>query len=97
MDCECKKKNIERSIEETDKINNRINRMIGQLNGIKNMINENRCCDDILIQLAAVDKSIKSLASIILESHMKDCMVKSINEGKTEVIDEIIDLFKRFN
>ena len=97
MDCECKKKNKERSIEETDKINNRINRMIGQLNGIKNMINENRYCDDILIQLAAVDKSIKSLASIILESHMKDCMVKSINEGKTEVIDEIIDLFKRFN
>ena len=50
-----------------------------------------------LLIFPAVDKSIKSLASIILESHMKDCMVKSINEGKTEVIDEIIDLFKRFN
>ena len=52
---------------------------------------------DILIQLAAIDKSVKSLASVILESHMKECMVKSINEGKMDVIDEIVDLFKRFN
>lgn len=97
MACECKKRENERDIEEVKKLDNRINRIIGQLNGIKSMIDENRYCDDILIQLAAIDKSVKSLASIILESHMKECMVKSINDGKLDVIDEIVDLFKRFN
>lgn len=53
-------------------------RMIGQLNGIMKMIEDDRYCDDVLIQLSAVDKSIKSLANSILEEHMHSCVVESI-------------------
>lgn len=85
-----------RTEEEKAKLNTRINKIIGQMNGIKNMIDSDRYCDDILIQLAAIDKSIKSLANVILNNHMHTCLVKDINNGNYEVIDEIVELFKRF-
>ncbi|MCQ2770569.1 MAG: metal-sensing transcriptional repressor [Clostridia bacterium] len=75
----------------------RINRISGQLNGIKQMITDDRYCDDILIQLAAVDKSIKSLASVILDDHLKSCISTRILNGDTEAVEEIVDLFRRFN
>lgn len=95
MDC-CEKKKT-RSEEDKKNINNRLNRIIGQLNGIKKMIDEDRYCDDVLIQLSAADKSIRSLSAIILEEHMHSCVVEGIKHGNTDVVDEIVDLFKRFN
>lgn len=92
--CETKVKN--RSIEEKKVITTRLNKIIGQMNGIKNMVEEDRYCDDILIQLSAIDKSIKSLANLILDSHMHTCLIENIKEDNYEVIDEIVDLFKRF-
>ena len=77
-------------------IESRINRLVGQMNGIKKMVDEDRYCDDILIQLSAIDKSIKSLANYILENHMHSCVVENINNGNYQVLDEIVDLFKRF-
>lgn len=94
--CCCNTKKRIRTEEEKKNINVRLNKIIGQMNGIKKMIDEDRYCDDVLIQLAAVDKSIKSLASVVLESHMKTCMVDNIKNDNLEVIDEIVDLFKRF-
>ena len=70
--------------------------LIGQMNGIKKMIEDDRYCDDILIQLSAIDKSIKSLANVILDNHMHTCLIENIENGNYEVINEIIDLFKRF-
>ena len=95
MDCCCEKKKI-RSEEDKKALINRINRITGQMNGVKRMIEEDRYCDDVLIQLAAIEKSIKSLATVILEDHMKTCLVSSIQNGDTSVVDEIVDLFKRF-
>lgn len=92
----CSNKTKKRTEEEKKKIESRINRLIGQMNGIKNMVNEDRYCDDILIQLSAVDKSIKSLANYILENHIHSCVIDNINKGNYEVLDEIVDLFKRF-
>ncbi len=92
-DC-CKKK--VRTDEDKKKLIVRINRLTGQMNGIKNMILDDRYCDDILIQLSAVDKSIKSLANLILEEHMHSCLINDIKNDKYDVIDEIVDLFKRF-
>lgn len=92
----CCKKTI-RSEEEKKNLKNRMNRLIGQMNGINNMIENDTYCADILIQLSAVDKSIKSLASLILEHHMKHCVSDAIKDGKDEKIDEVLDLIKRFN
>jgi CsoR family transcriptional regulator, copper-sensing transcriptional repressor len=97
MACDkCNKKTKIRSEEEKKLLKNRINRISGQVNGISKMIDEDRYCDDILIQLASLEKTIKSLASVVLENHMKSCMVEDIKEGKLDVVDEIVDLFKRF-
>lgn len=96
MECEKCKRVKERDLEEKKLINNRLNRINGQINGIKKMIEEDRYCDDILIQLSAIDKSIKSLANVILESHMHSCVLENIQKGNTQVLDEIVDLFKRF-
>ncbi len=98
MDC-CNKENQKikvRTEEEKKEIITRINRITGQMNGIKEMISNDRYCDDVLIQLSAVDKSIKSLANLILDKHMHSCLIENIKNDNYEVIDEIVDLFKRF-
>ena len=89
-------KHKHRSEEDKKELEKRINRIIGSLNGIKNMINEDRYCDDILIQLSAVDKSIKSLSNQILDNHMHTCLIEHIENKDYEIIDEIVDLFRRF-
>lgn len=85
-----------RTEEEKKEIVTRLNRIAGQINGIKRMIEEDRYCDDVLIQLSAVDKSVKSLANVILDAHMHTCLIEHIQNGDFGVIDEIVDLFKRF-
>ena len=66
------------------------------MDGVKKMIENDRYCPDILIQLASIEKSIKSLSSIILDNHMHSCVIKGIKEGDESKIDEVIDLFRRF-
>ena len=94
--CESCEKSTHRTEEEKKSLTKRLNIIEGQIRGIKQMIEDDRYCDDVLIQLSAVDKSIKSLANSILEEHMHSCVVESIKNGNEEAIDEIIDLFKRF-
>lgn len=91
-DC-CKK--TERGNDEKKQLLNRVNRIIGQLNGIKNMILEDKYCNDILIQVVAAEKSLKSLANLMFENHIYRCISDDINNE--EIIDELTSLFKRFN
>lgn len=98
MACECmNNKKTTRSEEEKKKLISRINRIKGQLDGINKMVEDDRYCADILIQLSAADKAIKSLASVILDNHMHSCVLDGIKEGDLTKIDEIVDLFRRFS
>ena len=85
-----------RSEEEKKSLLSRTKRIAGQMNGIARMIEEDRYCDDILIQLSAIDKAIKSLANVILQNHMNTCLIENIQNGNTKIVDEIVDLFRRF-
>lgn len=96
MKCESCKKIKLRTQEEKKKLITRLNRVEGQVRGVKQMINDDRYCNDIIIQLAAINKAIKSIANVMIEEHMHTCMIKDIKEGNEEVINEIIELFKRF-
>ena len=97
MSCpNCEQKTI-RTEEDKKKLISRLNRITGQLDGIKKMVNEDRYCGDILIQLSAAEKGIKALASIVLDNHMHSCVVKSVKEGDTSKIDEIVEMFRRFS
>lgn len=91
----CKK--TERNDEEKKQLLSRINRISGQVNGIKKMIEEDDYCNDILIQIVAAEKSLKSLANIMFESHIYRCISNDLEKGNMEVIDELTSLFKRFN
>ena len=78
-------------------IYNRINRIEGQLKGIKNMIEKDTYCKDVLTQLSAVENSVKSLSNHILENHLYNCVTRDLENGDYEVIDELISLFIKFN
>ncbi len=90
-------KHTDRSQEFQDDLQKRLNRAIGQLNGVKRMIDENRYCGDILTQLAAAESAVHRTSEIILKNHLETCVVEKVQTGDTEVIDEVMDLIRKFN
>ncbi len=97
MDHNCCNKKTRRSAEEKKLITNRLNRISGQINGIAKMIENDAYCNDVLVQLSAVENSIKSLSTHILENHLCTCVARDLENGELDTIDELISLFKRFN
>ena len=97
MEHNCCNKKTKRSEEQKKLIINRLNRIGGQINGIHKMIESDAYCNDVLIQLSAVEKSIKSLSTHILENHLYTCVTRDLENGEFDTIDELISLFKRFN
>ena len=93
----CCNKKTYRGEDKKKSINNRISRIEGQLKGIKKMIQEDAYCNDVLVQLSAIENSIRSLSNNILENHLYSCVTRDLENGKIETLDEIISLFKRFN
>ena len=91
----CRYKHTPRSEEAKKKLTNRLNRMIGQLGGIKKMIEEDRYCGDILMQVAAVESALQALGYVMLQDHMETCVVEEIQNGNTAIIDEAIELVKK--
>lgn len=75
----------------------RLNRVEGQIRGIKQMVANNRDCDAILIQVSAVINSLKSFSNNILKEHLTTKMVDDIKNDKLETIEEVITLFGRIN
>ena len=94
-ECEHRHKHTPRDPEEVRRLKNRLNRMAGQLGGIGKMLDENRYCGDILIQIAAVEKALQSFGYLILQEHMNTCMVEDIRDGKTDTVDETIELIRK--
>lgn len=88
-------KNTPRSESSNRQLQNRLNRMIGQLNGIKKMLDDNRYCGDILTQIAAVESALQSFGYIILQDHMETCVVEEIKNGNLQIVDEAVDLIKK--
>ena len=84
-----------RSESSNRQLQNRLNRMIGQLNGIKKMLDDNRYCGDILTQIAAVESALQSFGYIILQDHMETCVVEEIKNGNLQIVDEAVDLIKK--
>ena len=80
---------------ELKQLKNRLNRMVGQLNGIGRMLDENRYCGDILIQIAAIEKALQAFGYIVLQEHMETCMAEDIQAGNAQTIEEVIELIKK--
>ena len=84
--CACCGKTTKRSEEERKKLIHRLNRIEGQIRGIRGMLEKDAYCADILTQSAAVNAFNKEL----LASHIRGCVARDIREGKDEVIDELV-------
>ena len=93
----CCNKKTKRGTDEKKLITNRLNRISGQISGIKKMIENDAYCNDVLIQLKAAQSSIQSLSNHILENHLYNCVTRDLENGEFDTIDELISLFKRFN
>lgn len=94
--CCCHQKRTPRSEELQADVQRRLNRAIGQLNGVKTMIDDNRYCGDVLTQLAAAESAIHRVREILLKEHMETCVVEEVQAGNTEVIDEVLKLMHNF-
>lgn len=68
----------------------RLNRIEGQIRGIKGLIEKDTYCDDVITQIAATQSALNSVAKILLEGHLKGCVVDRLQEGDTEVLDELL-------
>lgn len=76
-------------------LQSRLNRAIGQMNGIKKMIDENRYCGDVLMQISAVESALKAIGNIIMQDHLHTCVAERVREGDESVLDEAMELMKK--
>ena len=93
-DC-CHYKATARSQQELRSLHNRLKRMTGQLAGIAKMLDDNRYCGDILIQVAAVQSALQAFGYQILQTHMESCVVQQVQQGNLQIIDEAVALMKK--
>lgn len=83
-----------RKSHHSDKVKNniisRLNRIEGQVRGIKGLIEKDTYCDDVLNQIASVQAALNGVGKLLLEHHMKSCVIDRIQEGDMDVLDEIL-------
>ena len=65
------------------------------MNGIQNMIDDNRYCGDILIQIGAVESALQGLGYRVLQEHMETCVVEQVQQGNTAIMTEAVELMKK--
>ena len=88
-ECCCHKTKI-RSEEEYKSLIHRLNRIEGQIRGIRGMVEKNAYCTDILVQSAAVTAAVNAFNRELLANHIRTCVADDIRSGKDEVIDELL-------
>ena len=91
----CCHKTKERTEEEYKALMNRLNRIEGQVRGIKRMLDENAYCTDIITQVAAVSAALNSFNRELLSSHIKTCVTDDIKADKTETVDDLINTLRK--
>ena len=86
----CARRTKERTEKERRDMLNRLNRIEGQVRGIKKMVENDLYCPDILIQVSAVNAALNSFNKVPLAEHIRSCVAEDIKEGKDEAIDELV-------
>ena len=85
----------ERTPEEYKKLIHRLNRIEGQIRGIRGMVEKGLYCPDILVQSAAVTAAMNSFNKELLSDHIRTCVARDIREGKDETIDELLNVLQK--
>ena len=82
--------------ENTKAVLNRLSRAIGHLQSVKRMIEEGRDCSEVLIQIAAVRSAIDNTGKVILQDHLKHCVVDAAREGDQQAIDDLCKAIEKY-
>ncbi|MCI8892258.1 MAG: metal-sensing transcriptional repressor [Eubacterium sp.] len=88
-------KHKERTQTEYKDLIHRLNRIEGQVRGIKGMVERDAYCTDILVQVAAVNAALNSFNKVLLANHIKTCVTRDIREGKEETVDELVTTLQK--
>lgn len=91
----CCHKTKERSQKEYKDLIHRLNRIEGQIRGIKGMVERDVYCTDILVQVAAVSAALNSFNKVLLANHIKTCVTQDILEGREETVDELVTILQK--
>jgi len=91
----CSGKTKERAPEEFKSLMNRLNRIEGQIKGIRRMLENDAYCPDILVQVSAANAALNAFSKLLLKNHIHTCVVNDIKDGKTEVVDELCEVLQK--
>lgn len=93
--CCCSHKIKERSEKEYNDLIHRLNRIEGQIRGIRGMVEKDAYCTDILTQVAAANAALNSFNKVLLANHIKTCVMRDIKEGNEETVDELVKVLQK--
>ncbi|MCQ2505886.1 MAG: metal-sensing transcriptional repressor [Lachnospiraceae bacterium] len=85
----------QRTEKEYKELMNRLNRIEGQVRGVKNMLENNAYCPDILTQVSAINAALNSFNKVLLANHIKSCVVEDLKEGKEGAVDELLGVLQK--
>ena len=91
----CCHKTKERSEKEYKDLIHRLNRIEGQVRGIKGMVEKDAYCTDILVQVAAVNAALNSFNRVLLSNHIRTCVAQDIRDGKDETVEELLTTLQK--
>ncbi len=91
----CCHKTKERSEEEYTSLIHRLNRIEGQIRGIRGMVEKSAYCTDILMQVAAANAALNAFSKELLANHIRTCVAQDIRDGKDETIDELVQTLQK--
>ena len=86
----CHDKKVHHPDKKKQQLSSRLNRIEGQVRGINKMIQDDVYCDDILHQILSVEAALTGVKKMLLEAHMKSCIIEQIEKGDSAVIDELM-------
>lgn len=86
---------VSRTDELKTDLTKRLNRIEGQVRGVKKMIDEDKYCDNIMIQIVAIKSALDSASKLVLENHMRSCFVDDMQKGQDQIIDELLTTIGR--
>jgi len=92
--CTCQRTKT-RTEKETKDLTARLNRIEGQIRGIRGMIERDAYCTDVLTQVSAATAALNSFSKVLLANHIKTCVAQDIRDGKDETIDDLVKTLQK--
>ena len=93
--CEHCVRHKQRPAAETADLTRRLAKIEGQVRGLRNMVEDDRYCVDILTQVSSVQAALNAFNKVLLQSHIKTCVADDIRAGRDDAVDELCELLKK--